>query len=166
MLTLTGRPVDLGRSPCLRGSKTPSRDRTPSYPQPSTRSGCPGCNTRRPPRNSSVLCLGEAELRHLVRVQHVMVRLLGKHGPAVKFMAGGKFLPGGLYLPDGKLLPAVMCHPRPTVCHAEFYHVSWGQLCCGVLVPSFPSGGSNVSWSRARVSGMEARTPFHTPDST
>ena len=63
-------------------------------------------------------------LRHLVRVQRVMVRLPEKHGPVMKLLAGEKFLPGGMCLPDGKLLPAVMCHPRPTVRHAEFYHVS------------------------------------------
>ena len=57
-------------------------------------------------------------LRHLARVQRVMVWLPKKHGPAVKLLASEKFLP------DGKLLPAVMCHPRPTVRHAEFYHMS------------------------------------------
>ena len=150
--------MDLGRSPCPMGSKTLGRDCTPCYPQPR-------CNTRRPPRNSCVLCLGEAELRHLVRVHRVMVRLLGKHGPAVKLLAGGKFLPGGMCLPDGKLLLAMKCHPQPTMRHAEFYHVSWGQLCCDVLAPSSPYGGSGVLWSRARVSGKGARTPCHTPNS-
>ena len=68
--------------------------------------------------------MGEAVLRHLVRVQHVMVRLPEKHGPVMKLLAGEKFLPGVMCLPDGKLLPAVMCHPRPTVRHAKFCHES------------------------------------------
>ena len=63
-------------------------------------------------------------LRHLVRVQRVMVWLPEKHEPTVKLLVGEKFLPGGMCLPDGKLLPAMMCYPRPTVRHAEFYHVS------------------------------------------
>ena len=63
-------------------------------------------------------------LRHLARVMRVMVRLPEKHGLGVRLLASEKFLPGGICLPDGKLLPAVMCHPRPTVHHAEFYHVS------------------------------------------
>ena len=65
-------------------------------------------------------------LKHLARVQHVMVQLPEKHEPIVKLLADEKFLPGGMCLPDGKLLPAVMCHPRPTVHHDEFYHMSWG----------------------------------------
>ena len=73
-----------------------------------------------------MLCLGEAELRYLVRMHSVMARLLEKYGPVVKLLAGGKFLLGGMCLPDGKLLPSVMCHPRPTVHHAKFYHMSWG----------------------------------------
>ena len=63
-------------------------------------------------------------LRHLVRVQRVMIRLPEKCGPAVKLLAGEKFLPGRTCLPDVKLLTAVMCHPRPTVRHAEFDHMS------------------------------------------
>ena len=63
-------------------------------------------------------------LRHLARVLRVMVWLPEKHGPGVKLLAGEKFLPDGMCLPDGKLLPAVMCHPRPTVRRAEFYHMS------------------------------------------
>ena len=63
-------------------------------------------------------------LRHLARVQRVMVRLPEKHGPIVKLLVSEKFLPGGMCLPDGKLLPTMMCHPRPTVHHAKFYHVS------------------------------------------
>ena len=63
-------------------------------------------------------------LRHLARVQRVMVRLPEKHGHAVKLLASEKFLSGGTCLPNVKLLPAVMCHPRPTVRHAEFYHMS------------------------------------------
>ena len=59
-------------------------------------------------------------LRHLVRVQRVMVRLPRKHGPVVKLLAGKKFLAGGMCLPNGKLLPAVMCHPLPTVRHTVF----------------------------------------------
>ena len=63
-------------------------------------------------------------LRHLARVQRVMVWLPEKHGPGVRLLASEKFLPGGMCLPDGKLLLAVMCHPRPTVRHAEFCPVS------------------------------------------
>ena len=91
-----------------------------------------------------------------MRVQRVMALLPEMHGLAVKLLASGKFLPGGMCLPNGKLLPAVTCHPRPIVSHAEFYHVSWGQLCCVVLAPSSPTEGSNISWSRARISGMAA----------
>ena len=69
-------------------------------------------------------CLGEAVLMHLARVQCVMVQLPEKHVSVVKLLAGEKSLHGGMCLPDGKLLPAVMCHPRPTVRHAEFCHVS------------------------------------------
>ena len=71
-----------------------------------------------------MLYLGEAVLKHLVRVQRVMVWLPEKHRPTVKLLAGEKFLLGGMCLHDGKLLPAVMCHPQPTVRHTEFYHVS------------------------------------------
>ena len=152
------RPVDHGKSAYLGGSRIRDRDCVPCYPQPSTNSRHPGCYTRRPPRNSFVPCLGEAVLSHLVRGQCVMVRLPQK--------TGERFLPSGMCLPDGKLLPVVMCHPRPTMRHAEFYHVSWGELCCGVLANFSPFGGSNVSRSRVRVLGMEARTPSHTPDST
>ena len=63
-------------------------------------------------------------LRHLARVQHVMVRFPEKHGPAVKLLVGEKYLPGGMLLSDGKLLSTMMCHPRPTVRHTEFCHVS------------------------------------------
>ena len=63
-------------------------------------------------------------LRYLARVHRVMVRLPEKHGPVMKLLAGETFLPSGMCLPDGKLLPDVMCHPRPTVHHAEFYLVS------------------------------------------
>ena len=111
-------------APIHEGSKTPGHVHTPCYPQAGTRSGHPGFNTRRPPRNSFVPCLGEAVLSHLVRGQCVMVRLPEKTGPAVKLLAGERFLPSGMCLPDGKLLPVVMYHPRPTMRHAEFYHVS------------------------------------------
>ena len=67
---------------------------------------------------------GEAVLRHLVRVQRVMVRLPEKRRPAVKLLAGEKFLPGRMCLPDGKLLPAMTCHPRPTMHHAVLCHMS------------------------------------------